>query len=126
MNVLEQSGQICSLKCKTEGRRMSDSMYIRNPFRDTGNVAAERAWDILYERYQSQYDNKKKEVHAIYGLPSIQDGYRYVKMKEDFDKKTKQLENLLLPIDIKIQLHQIYRDEFYKEINKLSLRKDDE
>ena len=107
-------------------RRMSDSMYIRNPFRDTGNVSAERAWDILYERYQSQYDNKKKEVHAIYGLPSIQDGYRYVKMKEDFDKKTKQLENLLLPIDIKIQLHQIYRDEFYKEINKLSLRKDDE
>jgi hypothetical protein len=105
---------------------MSDSMYIRNPFRDTGNVSAERAWDILYERYQSQYDNKKKEVHAIYGLPSIQDGYRYVKMKEDFDKKTKQLENLLLPIDIKIQLHQIYRDEFYKEINKLSLRKDDE
>lgn len=105
---------------------MSDSMYIRNPFRDTGNVPAERAWDILYERYQSQYDNKKKEVHAIYGLPSIQDGYRYVKMKEDFDKKTKQLENLLLPIDIKIQLHQIYRDEFYKEINKLSLRKDDE
>ena len=107
-------------------RRMSDSMYIRNPFRDTGNVSAERACDILYERYQSQYDNKKKEVHAIYGLPSIQDGYRYVKMKEDFDKKTKQLENLLLPIDIKIQLHQIYRDEFYKEINKLSLRKDDE
>lgn len=105
---------------------MSDSMYIRNPFRDTGNVSAERAWDILYERYQSQYDNKKEEVHAIYGLPSIQDGYRYVKMKEDFDKKTKQLENLLLPIDIKIQLHQIYRDEFYKEINKLSLRKDDE
>ena len=105
---------------------MSDSMYIRNPFRDTGNVSAERAWDILYERYQSQYDNKKKEVHAIYGLPSIQDGCRYVKMKEDFDKKTKQLENLLLPIDIKIQLHQIYRDEFYKEINKLSLRKDDE
>ena len=105
---------------------MSDSMYIRNPFRDTGNVSAERAWDILYERYQSQYDNKKKEVHAIYGLPSIQDGYRYVKMKEDFDKKTKQLENLLLPIDIKIQLHQIYRDEFYKEINKLSLRKEDE
>ena len=105
---------------------MSDSMYIRNPFRDTGNVSAERAWDLLYERYQSQYDNKKKEVHAIYGLPSIQDGYRYVKMKEDFDKKTKQLENLLLPIDIKIQLHQIYRDEFYKEINKLSLRKDDE
>ena len=105
---------------------MSDSMYIRNPFRDTGNVSAERAWDILYERYQSQYDNKKKEVHALYGLPSIQDGYRYVKMKEDFDKKTKQLENLLLPIDIKIQLHQIYRDEFYKEINKLSLRKDDE
>ena len=105
---------------------MSDSMYIRNPFRDTGNVSAERAWDILYERYQSQYDNKKKEVHAIYGLPSIQDGYLYVKMKEDFDKKTKQLENLLLPIDIKIQLHQIYRDEFYKEINKLSLRKDDE
>ena len=105
---------------------MSDSMYIRNPFRDTGNVSAERAWDILYERYQSQYDNKKKEVNAIYGLPSIQDGYRYVKMKEDFDKKTKQLENLLLPIDIKIQLHQIYRDEFYKEINKLSLRKDDE
>ena len=105
---------------------MSDSMYIRNPFRDTGNVSAERAWDILYERYQSQYDNKKKEVHAIYGLPSIQDGYRYVKMKEDFDKKTKQLENLLLPLDIKIQLHQIYRDEFYKEINKLSLRKDDE
>lgn len=105
---------------------MSDSMYIRNPFRGTGNVSAERAWDILYERYQSQYDNKKKEVHAIYGLPSIQDGYRYVKMKEDFDKKTKQLENLLLPIDIKIQLHQIYRDEFYKEINKLSLRKDDE
>ena len=105
---------------------MSDSMYIRNPFRDTGNVSAERAWDILYERYQSQYDNKKKEVHAIYGLPSIQDGYRYVKMKEDFDKKTRQLENLLLPIDIKIQLHQIYRDEFYKEINKLSLRKDDE
>lgn len=105
---------------------MSDIMYIRNPFRDTGNVSAERAWDILYERYQSQYDNKKKEVHPIYGLPSIQDGYRYVKMKEDFDKKTKQLENLLLPIDIKIQLHQIYRDEFYKEINKLSLRKDDE
>lgn len=105
---------------------MSDSMYIRNPFRDTGNVSAERAWDILYERYQSQYDNKKKEVHAIYGLPSIQDGYRYVKMKEELDKKTKQLENLLLPIDIKIQLHQIYRDEFYKEINKLSLRKDDE
>lgn len=105
---------------------MSDSMYIRNPFRDTGNVSAERAWDILYERYQSQYDNKKKEVHAIYGLPSIQDGDQYVKMKEDFDKKTKQLENLLLPIDIKIQLHQIYRDEFYKEINKLSLRKDDE
>ena len=105
---------------------MSDSMYIRNPFRDTGNVSAERAWDILYERYQSQYDNKKKEVHAIYGLPSIQDGYRYVKMKEDFDKKTKQLENLLLPIDIKIQLHQIYRDKFYKEINKISLRKDDE
>ena len=105
---------------------MSDSMYIRNPFRDTGNVSAERAWDILYERYQSQYDNKKKEVHAIYGLPSIQDGYRYVKMKEDFDKKTKELENLILPIDIKIQLHQIYRDEFYKEINKLSLRKDDE
>lgn len=126
MNVLEQSGQICSLKCKTKEIRMSDSMYIRNPFRDTGNVSAERAWDILYERYQSQYDNKKKEVHAIYGLPSIQDGYRYVKMKEDFDKKTKQLENLLLPIDIKIQLHQIYRDEFYKEINKLSLRKDDE
>ena len=126
MNVLKQSGQICSLKCKTKVRRMSDSMYIRNPFRDTGNVSAERAWDILYERYQSQYDNKKKEVHAIYGLPSIQDGYRYVKMKEDFDKKTKQLENLLLPIDIKIQLHQIYRDEFYKEINKLSLRKDDE
>ena len=105
---------------------MSDSMYIRNPFRDTGNVSAERAWDILYERYQSQYDNKKKEVHAIYGLPSIQDGYRYVKMKEELDKRTKQLENLLLPIDIKIQLHQIYRDEFYKEINKLSLRKDDE
>lgn len=105
---------------------MSDSMYIRNPFRDTGNVSAERAWDILYERYQSQYDNKKKEVHAIYGLPSIQDGYRYVKVKEELDKKTKQLENLLLPIDIKIQLHQIYRDEFYKEINKLSLRKDDE
>ena len=105
---------------------MSDSMYIRNPFRNTGNVSAERAWDILYERYQSQYDNKKKEVHAIYGLPSIQDGYRYVKMKEELDKKTKQLENLLLPIDIKIQLHQIYRDEFYKEINKLSLRKDDE
>ena len=126
MNVLEQSGQICSLKCKTKVRRMSDSMYIRNPFRDTGNVSAERAWDILYERYQSQYDNKKKGVHAIYGLPSIQDGYQYVKMKEDFDKKTKQLENLLLPIDIKIQLHQIYRDEFYKEINKLSLRKDDE
>lgn len=126
MNALEQSGQICSLKCKTKGRRMSDSMYIRNPFRDTGNVSAERAWDILYERYQSQYDNKKKEVHPIYGLPSIQDGYRYVKMKEELDKKTKQLENLLLPIDIKIQLHQIYRDEFYKEINKLSLRKDDE
>ena len=105
---------------------MSDSMYIRNPFRDTGNVSAERAWDILYERYQSQYDNKKKEVYAIYGLPSIQDSYQYVKMKEELDKKTKQLENLLLPIDIKIQLHQIYRDEFYKEINKLSLRKDDE
>ena len=126
MNVLEQSGQICSLKCKTKVGRMSDSMYIRNPFRDTGNVSAERAWDILYERYQSQYDNKKEEVHAIYGLPSIQDVYRYVKMKEELDKKTKQLENLLLPIDIKIQLHQIYRDEFYKEINKLSLRKDDE
>lgn len=126
MNALEQSGQICSLKCKTKGRRMSDIMYIRNPFRDTGNVSAERAWDILYERYQSQYDNKKKEVHPIYGLPSIQDSYQYVKMKEELDKKTKQLENLLLPIDIKIQLHQIYRDEFYKEINKLSLRKDDE
>ena len=77
---------------------MSDILYIRNPFRDTGDVSAEHAWDILYERYQSQYDNKKEEGHAIYELPSIQDVYRYVKMKEELDKKTKQLEDLLLPI----------------------------
>lgn len=105
---------------------LNDALYIRNPFRDTGDTSAEHGWDILYERYQSQYDNKKGEVHAIYRLPSIQDVYRYVKMKEELDKKTKQLEDLLLPIDIKIQLHQMYRDEFYEELNKLSLRKDDE
>lgn len=105
---------------------LDDVLYIRNPFRDTGDTSSERGWDILYERYQSQYDNKKDEGHVIYGLPSIQDVYRYVKMKEELDKKTKQLEDLLLPIDIKIQLHQMYRDEFYEELNKLSLRKDDE
>lgn len=101
---------------------MSDILYMRNPFRDTSNTAAERAWDILYERYQSQYDNEKGD-YAMYDLPSLEDVFSYVRLKEQFDKNVEHIKALLIPIDVKLKLHQMQKQRFDDAIEKLSLKK---
>ena len=98
--------------------------HMRNPFHKHQKEMESHIWDILYERYSSQFDNKAvRESNFPYRIPTDSDDvYDYLDCKVRMEYKLEKLEKLNIGIYERIRMCRDIRNEFLEDIKTIGLQ----
>lgn len=79
--------------------------YVRNPFHAYQKEEESYIWDILYERYSSQFDhNTVRKSNLPYRIPTESDVHEYLDCKREMELKIKDIVKLNCGLVLKIHL----------------------
>ena len=80
-------------------------------------------WDILYERYSAQFDNKAvRESNFPYRIHTESDVYDYLDCKVRMECKLEKLEKLDIGVYERIRICRDIRNEFLEDIKLIGLQ----
>ena len=98
--------------------------YMRNPFHKNQKEVESHIWDILYERYSSQFDNNKavRESNLPYRIPTESDVYEYLDCKVQMERKLEKLEKLNIGVYERIRICRDISNEFLEDIKTIGLQ----
>lgn len=95
--------------------------YQRNPFRGMPDkTEEEKAWDILYERYQSQQDHDISDKNYVFLIPTMDDAIKYVRYHNEFRTMIKSIQATTCTIYDKLLNARIVTLIFENKVNGLA------